>query len=150
MKATFYRISNGVITRSIDCSEHDLLLNAPTYVGESYIEGFFDKCTHVVDGKAVTVAYVPTPEELISEITRAIQKHIDMISRTRNYDSILSLASYASSSDPAFAAEGIAGAEWRDACWRYCYQALAEVQAGKRALPTPQEAVTELPPMVWP
>lgn len=83
-------------------------------------------------------------------MTDAVQRHLDATAKTRNYDGILSLASYATSTNPTFAAEGQAGVAWRDAVWAYCYQALAAVQAQTRAVPTWEELKAELPAMVWP
>jgi hypothetical protein len=63
----------------------------------------------------------PTPEEIQSRtqaaLTDAIQAHLDAQARAHFYDGILSLASYAASSDPKWGAEGRAGSAWRDACW---------------------------------
>jgi hypothetical protein len=92
----------------------------------------------------------PTVEELKQAITNAVQAHLDATARTRGYDGILSLASYASSTNPPFSAEGRAGLDWRDAVWGYCYGVLADVQAGTRTIPTAEELIAELPGMVWP
>lgn len=83
-------------------------------------------------------------------LTDAVQRHLDATAQSRGYDGILSLASYAASPNPPFAAEGAAGLAWRDAVWLYCYQVLAAVQAGTRPIPTADALVAELPPMVWP
>lgn len=80
----------------------------------------------------------------------AVQRHLDATAQTRGYDGILSLASYAASTHPPFAAEGRAGADWRDAVWGYCYQVLADVEAGTRPIPSIAELIAELPAMVWP
>jgi hypothetical protein len=92
----------------------------------------------------------PTPEQIIAGLTREVQAHLDATARTRNYDGILSLCSYAASAHPTFVAEGLAGVAWRDAVWAACYAVMAAVQAGTRAAPTPAELLAELPPMVWP
>lgn len=148
MKAAIYNIETGKILRrvmappdhiSIQCQEgEDFFLNCPA------------DATDISNGEPVVIAPVPTLQELLSGVTSAVQLYLDATARTRNYDGILSLASYAVSEDPIFAAEGKAGAAWRDTCWRYCYQALAEVEAGTRIMPTPEEAIAELPVMVWP
>ena len=95
----------------------------------------------------------PPPEESAAEIqqqiVQAVQDHLDTTARTRNYDGILSLCSYATSSNTTFAAEGQAGVEWRDAVWAYCYQVLADVQAQTRTIPTPAELIAELPTIDW-
>ena len=80
----------------------------------------------------------------------AVQTHLDATAKTHGYDGILSLASYAASNNPPFAIEGLAGADWRDAVWLYCYGVLAAVQAGTRPVPSAEELVAELPALVWP
>jgi len=101
-----------------------------------------------------TVAeYVPpikTPEQIKKELTDAVQQHLDNTAKTRGYDGILSLASYATSTNPTFSAEGQAGVVWRDAVWAYCYQVLADVQTNNRPVPTAEALIAELPTIAWP
>ncbi|MDZ7595881.1 MAG: hypothetical protein U0932_14630 [Thiobacillus sp.] len=92
----------------------------------------------------------PTPEQIVAALTRDVQAHLDATARTRNYDGILSLCSYAASTNPTFSAEGLAGVAWRDAVWAACYAIMAAVQAGTRAVPTTAALLAELPPMAWP
>lgn len=92
----------------------------------------------------------PSADEIKQTMIDAIQKHLDTTAKTRGYDGILSLASYAASTHPPFAAEGRAGADWRDSVWGYGYRVLADVQAGTRTIPTVAELIAELPAMVWP
>lgn len=92
----------------------------------------------------------PTAAEIQAQMTAAVQAHLDAEARTHGYDGILSLASYAASTNLTFSAEGVAGVAWRDAVWSYGYQVLAAVQAGTRPLPTVAELLAELPVMVWP
>ena len=98
----------------------------------------------------------PTPEEIAAqqaaeqeriknELTAAVQAHLDAKAKEKNYDDILSLCTYATSTDPVFSAEGQAGVEWRDAVWAKCYQVLGDVLAGTRPVPTKEELITELP-----
>lgn len=84
-----------------------------------------------------------------AELVNAVQKKLDEVAQTRGYDGILSLCSYATSSDPTFSVEGQAGVEWRDAVWRYCYNLLAEVQAGTKPVPTVTELIAGLPTITW-
>lgn len=99
---------------------------------------------------AAFVPHVPTAEEIKSAMVATVQDHLDSVARERGYDGILSLASYATSTHPPFAAEGQAGLNWRDAVWGYCYQVLADVQSGTRTIPTAEALIAELPVMVWP
>jgi len=91
----------------------------------------------------------PTDAEIQAGLVSAVQQHLDDVARTRNYDGILSLCTYATSSVEQFAAEGQAGIAWRDAVWEYCYQVLDDVQAGHRNIPTSQNLILELPTINW-
>jgi hypothetical protein len=92
----------------------------------------------------------PTPEQIIAQYTSAVQAHLDAFARTRNYDGILSAATYATSAVPKFQAEGQYAVEARDATWAKSYEVMAEVEAGTRPMPTLEELISELPALVWP
>ena len=92
----------------------------------------------------------PTPEQIIAQYTDGVQQHLDNFARTRNYDDILSAATYATSQVPKFEAEGQYAVEARDATWAKCYEILAAVEAGTRPMPTMDELLAELPVLVWP
>ena len=92
----------------------------------------------------------PTTEEIISQYTAGVQQHLDTFARTRNYDGILSAATYATSQVPKFKAEGQYAVEARDATWAKCYEILAAVEAGTRPMPTLDELLAELPVLTWP
>ena len=92
----------------------------------------------------------PGPEDLQKRFTEAIQSHLDAFARTRNYDGILSAATYATSTVPKFQAEGQYAVLARDAVWAKGYEILAQVAAGARPLPTLAEVIAELPGLAWP
>ncbi|MEQ1663163.1 MAG: hypothetical protein ABL877_10765 [Thiobacillus sp.] len=103
------------------------------------------------DATEIPYAIVPRPaQQIVFNLTNVVQAYLDATARTRNYDGILSLCSYAASTNPTFGAEGLAGVAWRDAVWASCYSILAAVQAGTRTVPTADELMAELPAMVWP
>lgn len=106
--------------------------------------------------------YGLTPEEIaaneaahIKQVTDNIvqqtQQRLDDFAQTRNYDGILSLCTYATSTFPKFKVEGQYGVEARDATWETLYQILAEVEAGTRPMPNSYADIEpDLPPLVWP
>ena len=85
-----------------------------------------------------------------SRLTSAIQSMLDDKAKERNYDSILSLCTYATSPTAKFSDEGQAGVSWRDEVWAKGYAILADVESGSRAIPTVDELLAELPNFVWP
>lgn len=93
---------------------------------------------------------VKAREKVISDFTQSVQQHLDTFARTRNYDGILSAATYATSQVPKFKAEGQYAVEARDATWAKCYEILAAVEAGSRPMPTLDELLAELPVLTWP
>jgi hypothetical protein len=98
-----------------------------------------------------------TPQEIYTEeekylmrvasFSNHVQEHLDKTAQTRNYDGIMSLCTYATSTNEKFRREGQAGVEWRDAVWSKCYEILEEVQAGTRTAPT--DIISELPVFTW-
>jgi hypothetical protein len=90
-------------------------------------------------------------QDLKDQIARDTQRHLDDFAKTRNYDGMLSLCTYATSTNPTFAAEGQYGVESRDATWAALYAMLAEVEAGTRPVPSGfADIEPELPALVWP
>jgi len=98
----------------------------------------------------VSEAPSPTPEQIQQQLTNAVQAHLDNKAQERGYDGILSLATYANSTNPQFSAEGLAGAQWRDDTWAACYVILDEVLSAMRTIPTVEELIAELPVLHWP
>ena len=96
----------------------------------------------------------PTSEELLqlkqAAIVAAVQARLDAFAKTRNYDNIFTAATYATSKNPQFAAEGQYAVEARDETWARCYQILNEVMTGQRPEPTLEEIMAELPALAWP
>lgn len=85
------------------------------------------------------------------QVVGAVQSWMDDEAKTRGYDGILSLCSYATDPNARFSAEGQAGVDWRGAVWAECYQILADVDAGVRPAPESIDAlISELPVMTWP
>jgi hypothetical protein len=93
--------------------------------------------------------HIPTQEEIYQDFVSKIQKRLDDFAKTRSYDGILSLCSYATSKDAKFSAEGQLGVNLRDATWAKGYELLDEVKAGTRPIPTWEELEALLPVLAW-
>ena len=94
--------------------------------------------------------YIPTPEEQRQMFTDAIQAHLDRFAQTRNYDGIMSAATYATSTVPKFRAEGQYAVQARDLTWAKGYEIMGAVMSGARPMPTLEEVIAELPELKWP
>jgi hypothetical protein len=92
----------------------------------------------------------PTPEEIMKQVVDAIQAHLDAFAQTRDYDGILSAASYANSIIPQFALEGQYALEARDLTWGKAREILVEFERGQRSIPTIEDVMAELPELKWP
>lgn len=91
-----------------------------------------------------------TSEEIKQEITNTTSLRLDSFAKTRNYDSILSACTYATSSVPQFAQEGQYCVTMRDATWGKLYQIMQEVEAGTRPMLTGYADIeAELPVLDW-
>lgn len=93
----------------------------------------------------------PTAEQLEAQFTAAIQQRLDAFAQTRNYDSMLSACTYATSAVAKFKSEGQACVNLRDATWAAAYNVLAAVKSGARAMPsTLADIEVDLPALEWP
>lgn len=95
--------------------------------------------------------FVPSPAQLLEMVTAAAQERLDAFARTRAYDGILSVCSYAADDPlPRFAAEGQRARVLRSATWAALYEMLAQVEAGTRPVPASfAEIEPELPALTW-
>jgi len=94
---------------------------------------------------------VKSPEVIQSEIIQAVQLRLDTFAQSRNYDSILSACTYATSVIQKFSTEGQCAVNARDMTWAELYTVLGEVQGGLRPMPTGYaEIEPELPLLEWP
>nr|DAM98325.1 MAG TPA: hypothetical protein [Caudoviricetes sp.] len=88
-------------------------------------------------------------ENLQQRYTRLVQAYMDKAVQARGYDDVFTCISYVDSTDEIFRREAQAVLAWRDKVWRLCYDILAEVNAGKRAVSTEAELLAELPKLEW-
>ncbi len=97
------------------------------------------------------IVVLPSEEQLINKFRAIIQRHMDEAAVRVGYDDIKTAVTYADEpSVPKFQAEGQALRAWRSLVWAYGYEQIAAVQSGERTLPTPEELIAELPPLVMP
>lgn len=101
------------------------------------------------------LAAIDLSPEAIAAATRArMEQRLDLLvdatARGMGYNSGLSCASYAGSTNPVFAAEAVAFIAWRDAVWAAAIALMAEVQAGTRAAPTEAELIAAMPTFTRP
>lgn len=80
----------------------------------------------------------------------AIQDHVDAVARSRDYDSDVSLASYAASGNPAWAADAATFVAWRDVVWAGAHAELAAMTAGAREQARIEDFIAGLPAVEWP
>lgn len=88
-------------------------------------------------------------KNFMTEVVKKVQSNLDNFAKQKNYDSILSLCTYASSSIQKFKTEGQLGVTLRDSTWDKLYQILADVESGKRDMPTIEQIELELPVLTW-
>ena len=115
------------------------------------IEGAFVLGMQYIYGEWIKPTLPPkSPEQIKNEITQAVQTRLDTFAQTRNYDSILSACTYASSTVAQFASEGQLCVNLRDATWGKLYQIMQEVTDGTRPMPAGYADIeAELPALAW-
>ena len=129
----FYKLENGV---------------ALTGSGSVVPEGFivYEKGAEPAE---LVAALAPKPEEIQQLYTAAVQTYLDDFARTKTYDGILSACTYITSTSPRWKAEGQRCVELRDAVWESAFVILNDVMDGKRAIPTLEQFIAELPKLTW-
>lgn len=93
--------------------------------------------------------YVAAPPDM-STFTAAIDAHVEQTARDRQYNGAAHLASYVTSTVPAWAAEAQTFVAWRDAVWLFALAELAAIQSGENSVPSIPDLVASLPEIEWP
>lgn len=89
--------------------------------------------------------------EFQSQVVQQVQQRLDNFAKTRNYDNILSAATYATSAVLKFQAEGQYAVNARDSTWATLYSVMEQALSGQITMPTSYEQVEMLlPTLVWP
>lgn len=102
-----------------------------------------------VPAGAEIAPYQPGQDEILSTYTTAMDELFNSTAQARRYDNRVTCALRAGYPGP-FQSEGLAFAQWMDACNALGYQLMAEVLGGQRPMPTVPEFLAMLPPMEWP
>ena len=113
------------------------------------VDAYAKEHPEVVQEEPPEPEYVPTQEEIEAQVqatlTQVVQNALDNFAKTRNYDGILSVCSYANSTNPKFKAEADYCVQLRDDTWAAGYIILDQVKSGFRAVPTAEELIALLP-----
>lgn len=114
-----------------------------TQQGWTYLDGVFSPPEEVSPP-------AKTEEQVKAEILAQVQENLDNFAREKNYDGILSLASYKDSTNPTFAAQAVKGIYLRDTSWATLYSILAQVDAGEMPQPNSYTDIAHLlPVLTW-
>lgn len=154
------QIINNKVVSEFDIPNSDIDMFIKANSGMELVEDTFGEGAKlgmlytqgVLSGDRLPLTYtlVKTPEQIKQEITSATSIRLDTFAKTRNYDSILSACTYATSQIPQFAKEGQYCVSMRDATWGKLYQIMQEVEAGTRPMPTGYADIeSELPVLDW-
>ncbi len=98
----------------------------------------------------------PTAAQLQSASEQAVQATLDAMARTKGYDSMASLCSYAGSNQNLkgsallFQQEGNAGSAYRSQAWVNLYAASSSISATKTITEAQQAAMATMPIFTWP
>lgn len=99
------------------------------------------------------VIYTKKSDEQIAQVMltkfiAAMEGHYDAVAQAKKYDNRLTCALRAGYAGP-FQSDGIAFAQWMDACNAYGFTELAKIQAGERNAPSVEDWIAELPVAPW-
>lgn len=84
---------------------------------------------------------LPTKDQTIAALSKAIQSSLDTSATTWGYDSILSGCSYANSTNNQYAADATVLISWRDSVWEWANNKFKSVTPGT----TPDEFMQDIP-----
>jgi enamine deaminase RidA (YjgF/YER057c/UK114 family) len=144
------RIENNTVRELLTIDPFPPFSESLVWVDCSTIVGIQECWTYANSVFAAPIPAILTPTQIQTQYEQAAQNLLDTTAKTQGYDGILSLASYATSTNPTFKAQAEAGIAWRDAVWTEGYSVLAQVEAGLLAQPTVESFLAMLPQMVWP
>jgi len=92
----------------------------------------------------------PTTAQIIASLEADVSKYIDSIAQKKGYDSGVSCASYAASTNATFAADAKAFIAWRDSVWTTCQTIEnTDLAATPPIVPTSAQVIAALPVAPW-
>lgn len=104
--------------------------------------------------------YIPPPPAEVAALAlrvaldryaQAVQAHLDSAAQAAGYDNIYTAVSYADEpAVPRFQLEGRAFRAWRSLVWAAANAIRTEVEAGRRPVPSADQLIAELPPLLLP
>ncbi len=90
-------------------------------------------------------------EIYISNLEMCVEQYLNNVAQEKSYNDIISLCSYAISTNEKFQKEGIAGNEFRDKVWEKFFELYEQIKNNKRDLRiSPEKLCKLLPKIVWP
>ncbi len=105
----------------------------------------------VVDQDSQTVTLAAEADSVVkARYMGYAQTVLEEAAQGRGYDSIISVCSYANSTNPTYAAEATAAIVGRDNVWTTAFLIYSQVLAGEIPLPTKAEFLSMLPAIEWP
>ena len=120
---------------------HDLQLQGVTKVGGEWVAEYVISSKQLTDEQLKSI--------VLSQCDAALTAHLDATARIKHYDNRVTCALRAGYPGP-FQTEGMAFAQWMDACNWQAYQIMKGVQSGSMTMPTVAEFIGDMPAMVWP
>jgi len=138
-----YTNAEGAIAVEIDGETHFIAPGA-TNRAAALVQDF-------VNQGGTIAPYEPDPMATVEQFREAINAMLEATARSRNYDSGVSLAGYATPYEPndKWRQEGQAFVIWRSLVWQYAYEQFDAVMLGQREVPTVDEFLSELPAIDW-
>lgn len=103
-----------------------------------------------VDSKQTWIVTSQSKDRIINQMAKHLEDKMTAFVSEKGYDSMLSACSYATSTNPAYAAEGARCVAIRDEQWAFLYSVFDRIDAGEIEMPEDHEAFLSLfPAMTW-
>lgn len=83
-----------------------------------------------------------------ANLKQLLDQHMDAQVAPRDFDGIQTAITWADSTNPTWAADGVAAKSFRQRCYEIAYKIESDVLAGLRAVPTPAQFSAEMP-VLW-